>query len=70
MMTPRDFLAQRMPGPYTCLRARDRSLLGFDFHLARLLHSIRWVFVCDMHGMGDAWQIDFTPLIFDPWHCS
>ena len=40
-VTPRDFLAGRLPGPYTCLRARDRALLGFDFHLARLLHSIR-----------------------------
>lgn len=44
-MTPRDFLAQRIPGPYTCLRARGRALLGFDFHLARLLHSIRSVLV-------------------------
>lgn len=42
-MTPRDFLAQRIPGPYTCLRARNNALLGFDFHLTRLLHSIRCV---------------------------
>ncbi|EWM25727.1 d-aminoacid aminotransferase-like plp-dependent enzyme-like protein [Nannochloropsis gaditana] len=38
--TPRQFLMERPPGPYTCLRARDESLLGFDFHFQRLLHGI------------------------------
>lgn len=38
--SPRDFLFARTPGPYTCLRARDQALLGFDFHLQRLLHAI------------------------------
>lgn len=32
---------ERLPGPYTCLRARDGALLGFDFHMQRLMHAIR-----------------------------
>ena len=32
---------ERLPGPYTCLRARDGALLGFDFHVQRLMHAIR-----------------------------
>lgn len=40
-ITPREFLMERPPGPYTCLRARDGALLGFDFHMQRLMHAIR-----------------------------
>jgi len=40
-ITPREFLRERLPGPYTCLRARDGALLGFDFHMQRLMHAIR-----------------------------
>ena len=39
--SPKDFLAERIPGPYTCLRARDMAILGFDFHMKRLMDSIR-----------------------------
>lgn len=39
-MTPREFLLEQPPGPYTCLRARGFALLGFDFHLQRLVSSI------------------------------
>jgi hypothetical protein len=38
--SPRDFLACRDPGPYTCLRGRGLELLDFDFHLKRLEHAI------------------------------
>lgn len=49
VQSPRDFLAERSAGPYTCLRARDLNLLGFDFHIKRLMDSIRYVYMCGLH---------------------
>lgn len=39
--TPREFLSELPPGPYTCLRGKGLALLGFDFHLDRLQQGMR-----------------------------
>lgn len=40
--TPREFLAELPPGPYTCLRGRGLALLGFDFHYQRFQEGLRY----------------------------
>lgn len=40
--TPREFLAELPPGPYTCLRGRGLALLGFEFHYQRFQEGLRY----------------------------